>query len=640
MAMAGLPSFSPKSVIEQFGWRAFRPSPLAGSETLSLAAGTPSLSPGAPVAIIAHHDPFGEIDGSVRALTAEVARCGITPIVCTTARPGLVAAWDLRDHLGGEVLVLSRPNRGYDFGSWAAVIEALPELRESEVFLMNTSLIGPFASMEPIFAAARDADKDVWALTGSHQIRPHLQTYFLRLAPGLTGRASVRDFFAEVGSVGPKMALVQRYEIGFTRMCERAGLTMGIGLSDESLGISGQNPTVAAWRSFLDHFPFAKRTLLTDKRSAVTRAQLATAVEARWHVALEDFLAREPIEAKPLAVIAHLHYRELWPEMVAHLEKLPAGYDLFVTLSEDSAFTPTPGATDPAGAGAPGSAHSESEKGESRGLCLTELIANGWLARTTGQEETHDDLSRFPARDCAAVDPAPFDPRAAAESGVHARGMDALVDEAADNGEQAIELSPLPDNAGQITVAVLPNRGRDILPMLSVLSLREFGRYQTVVKIHGKKSVWRQDSEKFAGDGDTWRAELLCGVLPSKVECAQIAREFATRDDLMVATAPGQLLGARYWGHNLPRTMALARRLGFTPNPASLQFPAGSMYWIRPEILEELRNLDLSFAEFEEETGQDDGTTAHAIERLVGLLAARAGAQMTIDQLLADPEIA
>lgn len=270
--MAGISSFTPRSVIEQYGWRAFRPAPLAGSDTLSHAAGPTDPQIGSAVAIIAHHDPFGEIDASMRALTWEISRCGITPIICTTARPGLVAQWNLRDFHNQPALVLSRPNRGYDFGSWAAVIEAMPELRECEVFLVNNSLIGPFGSMEKIFAAARDANKDVWALTGSHQIRPHLQTYFLRLAPGLTGRASIRDFFGSVGSVEPKMAQMQRYEIGFTRMCEQAGLSMGIGLSDESLGAAGENPTVASWRNFLDHFPFAKRalcSLISARRSPV-----------------------------------------------------------------------------------------------------------------------------------------------------------------------------------------------------------------------------------------------------------------------------------------------------------------------------------------------------------------------------------
>lgn len=187
-------------------------------------------------------------------------------------------------------------------------------------------------------------------------------------------------------------------------------------------------------------------------------------------------------------------------------------------------------------------------------------------------------------------------------------------------------------------MAMVPPRGRDILPMLAVLSLREFSRYQTVVKICDTHRPEDPRGAQLGGERPVEHPDLLSEVLPSAVECAQIAREFALRDDLMLACAAGQLRGPRSWGHSLPRTIALARRLGIRINPASLQFPAGSMYWIRPEILEQLRNLDLAFDEFEAESGEDTPTTVLAIERLVGILAARAGEQLTIPQLLADPE--
>ena len=49
------------------------------------------------------------------------------------------------------------------------------------------------------------------------------------------------------------------------------------------------------------------------------------------------------------------------------------------------------------------------------------------------------------------------------------------------------------------------------------------------------------------------------------------------------------------------------------------------MYWIRGFVLQGLRSLNLSAADFETEAGQVNATTAHAIERLVGVLALESG---------------
>jgi lipopolysaccharide biosynthesis protein len=49
------------------------------------------------------------------------------------------------------------------------------------------------------------------------------------------------------------------------------------------------------------------------------------------------------------------------------------------------------------------------------------------------------------------------------------------------------------------------------------------------------------------------------------------------------------------------------------------------MFWARSAALRPLLNLALSFNDFPQETGQIDGTLAHAIERLYLLACERAG---------------
>ena len=52
------------------------------------------------------------------------------------------------------------------------------------------------------------------------------------------------------------------------------------------------------------------------------------------------------------------------------------------------------------------------------------------------------------------------------------------------------------------------------------------------------------------------------------------------------------------------------------------------MYWMKPQILELLRGLQLTVDDFDPELGQTDGTLAHAIERAMGVMVDAAGMQI------------
>ena len=90
-------------------------------------------------------------------------------------------------------------------------------------------------------------------------------------------------------------------------------------------------------------------------------------------------------------------------------------------------------------------------------------------------------------------------------------------------------------------------------------------------------------------------------------------------------TGDGSLLHAEFWGDNQAVTASLLRRLELDLRPDDLAFAAGSMYWVRGFVLQGLRALNLTGLDFEEETGQVNATTAHAVERIVGIVTREAG---------------
>lgn len=170
----------------------------------------------------------------------------------------------------------------------------------------------------------------------------------------------------------------------------------------------------------------------------------------------------------------------------------------------------------------------------------------------------------------------------------------------------------------------LANHGRDILPFWHLLQSGLLAPYAAVCKLHSKKSPHRDD-------GETWRGALLDGVLGDPAQTARRLAAFVAdaRAGLWVADGH-RLAGAQWWGANRNRAMALLAQAGFAADasPPDLVFAAGSIYWIKPAALAALAALPVTAADFEPEMGQIDGTTAHALERVSGLLIVAAGLEL------------
>ena len=74
------------------------------------------------------------------------------------------------------------------------------------------------------------------------------------------------------------------------------------------------------------------------------------------------------------------------------------------------------------------------------------------------------------------------------------------------------------------------------------------------------------------------------------------------------------------WGTNRERTLALAARLGIKPAAFQLDFYAGTMFWVRREVLEPLGKLRITLTDFPAERGQRDRQPQHSLERICGAL--------------------
>jgi lipopolysaccharide biosynthesis protein len=167
-------------------------------------------------------------------------------------------------------------------------------------------------------------------------------------------------------------------------------------------------------------------------------------------------------------------------------------------------------------------------------------------------------------------------------------------------------------------IELVANKGRDWAPTLMLANRGLLSGYDAVAKVHTKKSEHRID-------GDGWRLALLDGIFESPEQIQRTIDLLREDRSVGLVVPTGHVAGTEHWGTNQGIVEALAYRLPMAFDPDELRFPAGSMFWCRPWLLERMADLDIGNEHFEPEAGQYDATTAHALERLVGIFSTVAG---------------
>lgn len=166
--------------------------------------------------------------------------------------------------------------------------------------------------------------------------------------------------------------------------------------------------------------------------------------------------------------------------------------------------------------------------------------------------------------------------------------------------------------AGAQLVAVR-NVGQDVGALMQLMDQVDLARYGFVCKIHSKKGLKMPEA---------WRRTLLGGVLGSRRQVDQIIAGFRGDPQVMLAGARQLFLyGPAYLWKNADGIDDLAGPLlqGFDFRSQDWGFVAGTCFWIRTGILLRLKALQI---DWQPGAYADDGTPAHVLERLFGMLVA------------------
>ena len=530
------------------------------------------------VAVVAHYDPDGKFDPTFRVVLECLHQVCERIVVVSTCR---LLPSDLS--LDTAIEVIQRPNVGYDFYSYRVGIEAVRELGGAErLFLVNSSFL------------VLDRERFGWALTGmlqllgknqfvgvveSAQWQRHLQSYLILLRSDVLDSGWFRQWVCNIQPRNSKLETIIAGEFGLASVMKMHGvdsraflqLTWGekVRASMAWLRYQARNGLGAFFRSLrhaggFNPVHFAAEPLA--ERCGIVKAEL-----------LRD---------NPCGVALDWYERGL-----ATPERAMA--DAFVQNSRKHYRASGQGLTVLGGEVAP--------------LPTLSLVTSGPLGRPGVRvavvlhlfyPELIDEIREYLYHILEPFDLFVTTP--------HEGATAAIFD----------GFGPL---AQTVAVALAENRGRDIGPFLALHRQGYLELYDAVLKVHGKRS-------KYSEEGDFWRRRLFMELCGTSQVVDKTLELFRHGNAGIVGPHADYLTNERYWGANRDtvRRLLNASEACMADTP-ELGFFAGSMFWFKPAALAPLHKIPMSDLTFEPEAGKQDGTLAHALERVFCTVVRSAG---------------
>lgn len=171
-------------------------------------------------------------------------------------------------------------------------------------------------------------------------------------------------------------------------------------------------------------------------------------------------------------------------------------------------------------------------------------------------------------------------------------------------------------NAQNVYVEHVPNRGRDISPLIVQFGKRLLG-YDYVAHFHTKKSP-------HAATLDRWFEDIMDQLCGSSAQIAQVFK-LLKHDAKIVYPAGNQIMAWDQTGWSDNKGIARYLLRSYTALDIEdfpyVEFPQGSMFWAKSAAIADLLTMPLVFLDFPEEPIEADATIAHALERLVLIVA-------------------
>ena len=272
----------------------------------------------------AHYHQDGIVAPHVLHYLRALEQAGFTTVVLSTAGLDEAGCQALRA-AGAEVIL--RENHGMDFGGWIEACRRFFPIQAELLLLANDSVYGPLTDLTPFVDRLLAQEADFYGAVLSHEIEPHLQSWFILLRPSAYRSPAFAQLMGTpMPDIADKLTLVTRYEVGLTRRLADAGLRYHAAFDPaRRAGIVRRYPYNAAhllWRDMIEAgVPFLKVELLRLNRMRVTDIDRYADVVRSHSPALAEMiladLAQRGTQPPPSFVAASSLPPVYWPELRA-----------------------------------------------------------------------------------------------------------------------------------------------------------------------------------------------------------------------------------------------------------------------------------------------------------------------------------
>ena len=187
----------------------------------------------------------------------------------------------------------------------------------------------------------------------------------------------------------------------------------------------------------------------------------------------------------------------------------------------------------------------------------------------------------------------------------------------------------------RLDVSVVPNGGRNVWPLLGP-ALKRALRYPLALHLHVKKSSHFYSAK-------AWMEDMFECLLAGPQQVELIRTAFACNSSLgLILPRPApEIRPFANWGDNFEQADLLCKRIFrryVLSCAAPLVFPAGMMFWFRPEILLPFSDMLTVWERPPLEPLPLDGTCLHAVERLIAHACEAQGFEWAISGCESDGE--
>lgn len=223
---------------------------------------TSSLKMFEDVLIMAHFDHEKQLSQPDLYLLRSFADAGFEIVLVTTA----LSHPNEHERFWNQVspivnCLITRPNEGFDFGSWAVAINQLQisERVSGRLVLINNSMFGPFVPISELLADW-PLNCEVYGITSSNEFVKHVQSYFLGFRSAAVKSEAFQRYWKSEFREKNKWLTIFRFEMQWAKYFSTAGFNVGVRHRPPNRFL--RNPLTFCWNELLmTGMPFLKKSL-------------------------------------------------------------------------------------------------------------------------------------------------------------------------------------------------------------------------------------------------------------------------------------------------------------------------------------------------------------------------------------------